>query len=99
TRLQGDWSSDVCSSDLHTPSSGVSPPHTTQNTTPGAQGAWHVGALVIAADQRWTGGILVEPGCGRKTGIVVLSGRCMRFPYLSRSEERRVGKECTSLCW
>src|SRR5688500_20127331 len=73
TRLQGDWSSDVCSSDLRTSDPLTAhrpPPPRVSNYTPD--------------------GPLREPRMIRHLLVAGLSAG------LLRSEERRVGKECTS---
>src|SRR5256885_8213704 len=78
TRLQGDWSSDVCSSDL-------TPDHEWLR----AQGAgWRVGITQFAVDQLGDITLVDLP----KEGDLVTKGQ--RFG--TRSEERRVGKECRS---
>src|SRR5256885_11339756 len=83
TRLQGDWSSDVCSSDLEQDSSG------------GEQiGDPVIAELVVgrAADDlaaQLTGEGLVEDPAERARSEHVDR----------RSEERRVGKECRSRWW
>src|SRR5947209_18133715 len=81
-RYGGDWSSDVCSSDLST--------HTSSCTT-----QW-------PSPARWP---LLSSACGRcttkpaphwpGTSPTSLPTRCLRYGA-HRSEERRVGKECTS---
>src|SRR5205807_3181144 len=63
TRLQGDWSSDVCSSDLAEPSA----------------------ASALTVDE-------AKLGTGVENNAVVGEGT-------TRSEERRVGKECRSRWW
>src|SRR5256885_11211895 len=69
TRLQGDWSSDVCSSDLSSDSS--------------------IAALLAK-----------EPAANQPTspddGQWLIPGRDYGGTRYSRSEERRVGKECRS---
>src|SRR5256885_7586793 len=78
TRLQGDWSSDVCSSDL-------------------AQGSFRFinlspGAYTLKAE-------LAGYGTATRAGITVNVGRNADVTLTlnpSRSEERRVGKECRS---
>src|SRR5256885_7630244 len=82
TRLQGDWSSDVCSSDLYIDASW--------------QLAGAVGLGTLAGwwlDKKLSTGpwLLVS---GALLGIGV--GFYMFFKILMRSEERRVGKECRS---
>src|SRR5256885_5032833 len=81
TRLQGDWSSDVCSSDL-TGSSGtanvVSPPNTPfQDPLP----------ILPTLSQK-----TLTPAPTKAANIA--AGEAARADY--RSEERRVGKECRS---
>src|SRR5256885_9491726 len=80
TRLQGDWSSDVCSSDL---------------TPPGFPGTAHAqehmmfrGSPGLTADQLADIGSVVGGNFNANTREALTQ-------YL-RSEERRVGKECRS---
>src|SRR5256885_8461855 len=80
TRLQGDWSSDVCSSDLGSGTGTVSISVVTP-TTPNA------------FDTRNTGVTLeIEPVVGPDGVTIDLN----LVPQIVRSEERRVGKECRS---
>src|SRR2546426_4159732 len=72
TRLQGDWSSDVCSSDL--------------TTGPLGQGVGNAVGMAIAEAQ--LGALFNRPGHA-------VVDHCTYF-VASRSEERRVGKECRS---
>src|SRR5256885_9880017 len=79
TRLQGDWSSDVCSSDLQTdfltvPYKGTGP---AMNDLIGGQ---------------------VDFMCDQTTNTTshIKSGKVKAYAVTSRSEERRVGKECRS---
>src|SRR5256885_4202663 len=79
TRLQGDWSSDVCSSDLcsnaRAPTARTCPRRTRSCAT---------------CDARSTTSIPTASSSRRRT-----SGR-PTWSSTSRSEERRVGKECRS---
>src|SRR5205807_6183596 len=88
TRLQGDWSSDVCSSDLG------------GRVQVGGLGGHHrVGGafLVRGVLRRALGG--VGPLLGRlQLGLGVGQGRVLGRTLLQRSEERRVGKECRCRC-
>src|SRR5256885_7333508 len=80
TRLQGDWSSDVCSSDLYCAPAA----QTTNGSTDGASAELR---------RAWTS---VASGCfvqGRDLAVWHTVGRSMAS---NRSEERRVGKECRS---
>src|SRR5256885_4127385 len=80
TRLQGDWSSDVCSSDLY---------HGDRTGEPGQEG----GLLqrgVATADHR---DVLVAE---EETVTRRAPGDAVPGQSLLRSEERRVGKECRS---
>src|SRR5256885_3343474 len=82
TRLQGDWSSDVCSSDL---------PQFRQKAGPILdlyQGRWegellHPGDFVVCCDEKPS----IQARARKHPG---------EAPKPGRSEERRVGKECRS---
>src|SRR3989454_1478407 len=78
TRLQGDWSSDVCSSDL--PQALDAPWSWWYDAARGGGILGAVGSHLIDLCRFWTGSEVVE-----------VSGRSA-----TRSEERRVGKECRS---
>src|SRR5256885_4650666 len=78
TRLQGDWSSDVCSSDLILPQYGV---------------CALVIALMVPLAQAQPAGM--QAAFGKDAGT--LSDKFTGLArVMSRSEERRVGKECRS---
>src|SRR5688500_19952945 len=82
TRLQGDWSSDVCSSDLKTP----------------LILALALSALIAVAPalaQQPKTSALINEELDKITEPLQLSGT---LPQALRSEERRVGKECRSRC-
>src|SRR5256885_9475902 len=83
TRLQGDWSSDVCSSDLTVDVTASDIPSTSQTsaTSPGGGGAG--------------GGAAFAGGSTDPKAIIQAAG-CLACHKLDRSEERRVGKECRS---
>src|SRR5690348_18105419 len=83
TRWTGDWSSDVCSSDLQPPVSG-------DRLVGGAEVL--LGAVLDGA-HRLAGPLIVHVDVGAHAGegLVLLLVRI-------RSEERRVGKECRSWC-
>src|SRR5256885_8939931 len=81
TRLQGDWSSDVCSSDLDRFN--------------------HAGAAKTARDTCLPGMVDSKQHAGKYRPAFGSEWRCecrfsRRYHQLSRSEERRVGKECRS---
>src|SRR5256885_12259245 len=85
TRLQGDWSSDVCSSDLLKRSYQESALTDTVDVVVvgyyygrGARAAWGIGSLLCAVYDKDTDTFPTVTRCA------------------SRSEERRVGKECRS---
>src|SRR2546430_9812124 len=80
TRFDCDWSSDVCSSDLHVPACSLA--EMTEPTSAGLSTCLLI--LSIA---------LFQFGCDRG-GSDVSSRRPESSPV--RSEERRVGKECRS---
>src|SRR3546814_5222083 len=73
-----DWSSDVCSSDLHRAEFGVIVRHLV-----------HGGLSLSAVSLRHS---LLFATCGRHLTPE------RRSRHISRSEERRVGKECVSTC-
>src|SRR5256885_4804848 len=81
TRLQGDWSSDVCSSDLE-----VEALLGDQEDVVGVEVLPHRGAAVDAE---------VDPVV-LLADLVVRAGAHRRHVRAHRSEERRVGKECRS---
>src|SRR5256885_7468941 len=83
TRLQGDWSSDVCSSDLLGLGGGL--------LLGGGEAA--LGAQPVQRAGAGDGG---DPGGHRAAGGVVLPGAAPDLHEGVRSEERRVGKECRS---
>src|SRR5207248_5665858 len=83
TRSYGDWSSDVCSSDL--------PRANRQSDQPSCK--CRIGSIRVA---RHTGMpaasaaiVITAPEAARS-----ITGRTFRERYQTRSEERRVGKEC-----
>src|SRR5256885_12694446 len=80
TRLQGDWSSDVCSSDLAS--------NCPDGRTAGGATAHHgCGALAFSfAGHSGAGGL----------NLMILSVDLDAGELKCRSEERRVGKECRS---
>src|SRR3546814_20991425 len=85
-----DWSSDVCSSDL-------------SSTTP--EQAVRESLRRLAPHCCWTDGIWADLGWqwnevqGTPQHITKLTDHLIRLVReLSRSEERRVGKECVSTC-
>src|SRR5205807_6842871 len=84
TRLQGDWSSDVCSSDLS-----LDEHFTTYNRFYGGQigAGWdfHLGDVFLSVDSR--------VAFGRNHETEKVSGGSAIHAQ-ERSEERRVGKEC-----
>src|SRR3546814_12832396 len=85
-----DWSSDVCSSDLHE----ILAQHR-QRTRLARAGEIGVGALepALVGEDRKARGAARCIGRGVGGGIEILSDQS-----LGRSEERRVGKECVSTC-
>src|SRR2546426_8959564 len=73
TRLQGDWSSDVCSSDLMVKRLSET-------------------GLIEHVPYR---GVQLSPQ-GRRAALRMIRRHRILELYLTRSEERRVGKECRS---
>src|SRR3989454_10102509 len=85
TRLQGDWSSDVCSSDLPQLGPGPERPYF-------LMGDASDGAYLL----RWQNGKgVTEATANGPTKIAPLAGSEATGKAV-RSEERRVGKECRS---
>src|SRR5256885_9979627 len=83
TRLQGDWSSDVCSSDLH-----LFRCRQTNRERPIARRT--LAMLADLADK-------YEPRTIEFVSVYrVQPGESLTSPHRDRSEERRVGKECRS---
>src|SRR3546814_13004559 len=89
-----DWSSDVCSSDL-LPGGGFSAGITVSAALIllyMMRGARWVETHLRVQPVRWVGaGLLLAVGTG-------LGSLLFGHPFLTRSEERRVGKECVSTC-
>src|SRR5256885_12392590 len=81
TRLQGDWSSDVCSSDLRTGS-----PEWWETSEP----------LEFCEGSTWTPNWQNRWTPGSRRLVVVGSVLLQVAGKRMRSEERRVGKECRS---
>src|SRR5256885_5425178 len=79
TRLQGDWSSDVCSSDL---------------VDTGAE-RWRVPSNGLAPIAHTDDTVVVGPAMGASGGVGSLDRRTGARRWMNglRSEERRVGKE------
>src|SRR5207248_7750742 len=84
TRSYGDWSSDVCSSDLGSKSS---------SGLDAIIGGWQLSGL-----GRWTSALpfSVVDTRGFTNNFLFNDFMVKTGPVQSRSEERRVGKECTS---
>src|SRR3546814_3427602 len=91
-----DWSSDVCSSDLHEPASIIQ------------RQASSIDLEQLLDDER-IGALVVGPGLGRdrEASLRLDAALVQRHPLvldadalvlLGRSEERRVGEECVSTC-
>src|SRR5205807_5953088 len=85
TRLQGDWSSDVCSSDLNTCTSLASTGTNNSSIHSGESDGSDV-SLIIPVNPCYS-----PPPQGPNGSQPILT------VSESRSEERRVGKECR--CW
>src|SRR5256885_5440700 len=81
TRLQGDWSSDVCSSDLRL------------GLAMRAAAANPESARLVGIRVGW----MIALGWGMSSAIGAIAGMLIApVVFLERSEERRVGKECRS---
>src|SRR5256885_2447963 len=94
TRLQGDWSSDVCSSDL----AGELSEHVIEKRNAGADLIF-AGAVEVEADANFC--FVCLSRFGRFAWIHCLfssawSSAARNRSFSCRSEERRVGKECRS---
>src|SRR5205807_7812688 len=94
TRLQGDWSSDVCSSDL-------CPGRIPREPGTGKQKNIHPTIVVVVNESATTAGRFQNVFVGISTTVDdrCLQPRPRRHIYemsieRTRSEERRVGKEC-----
>src|SRR5256885_12552334 len=85
TRLQGDWSSDVCSSDL-TGEPGGAPVKSGVPLTDLGAGLFALVGILAAVEPRH------RTGAGQQIDTSLVDAGVA----LSRSEERRVGKECRS---
>src|SRR5688500_20308671 len=83
TRLQGDWSSDVCSSDLHM-NMKAHPPNVKASRAGHSIGRWEGDTLVVDTVGFLPGFITTPVRHSNQLHVVE------RF----RSEERRVGKKC-----
>src|SRR5205807_3939419 len=86
TRLQGDWSSDVCSSDLGSPDHGPGPKHLVSSDRPEP-------AEIRAEYLQGHRGGLPEGHSARVSLRAVCVIRATAGAMRDRSEERRVGKE------
>src|SRR5437016_9284968 len=84
TRLVSDWSSDVCSSDLIFPRSRMAAA-APSNNVPSNAGRYAAKSRQNSVSERWLSG-----GSMEKFSATTREIRSSR----SRSEERRVGKEC-----
>src|SRR3546814_19755789 len=86
-----DWSSDVCSSDLFTVHGESFEGATSGDTADGNDRAFSDGvSQTVTIDD--------VPVASNDTGKVREGGALTTGNLLSRSEERRVGKECVSPC-
>src|SRR3546814_15258113 len=88
-----DWSSDVCSSDLF---------HQRCATKGVVVGVQRTDELVFVAADRTAAAGVEATGSGQGFGLLADDGADLgtagQPEALSRSEERRVGKECVSTC-
>src|SRR5205807_6861702 len=89
TRLQGDWSSDVCSSDLtlFALAAGVA-------ESPEVRDAVDDRAVLVRQDADGD----IQP-VGERLDLAGLAVGAEVGEHLERSEERRVGKECIDAWW
>src|SRR3546814_20532846 len=87
-----DWSSDVCSSDLYD--------STAQRGLERYTAA--IGGMSYPRNQRWHGLVTTNGELNRLPEVQrwceYATDRLFAMRYASRSEERRVGKECVSTC-
>src|SRR5207302_5263329 len=91
TRFSRDWSSDVCSSDLL----GDGPGKVTSPST-FAQGQKIGGLSRTSCPSRLSEDRLLQAGGGPR--FALFQAGANRINGISRSEERRVGKECEFEC-
>src|SRR5205807_4214811 len=94
TRLQGDWSSDVCSSDL----AEVGQLHGGVRTDQDPRQVQHAKPLQRALGSAHLSMYSARAGSWRFFEGVISAMGFFRKAYSIRSEERRVGKECRSRC-
>src|SRR5205807_7096532 len=88
TRLQGDWSSDVCSSDLHfLKSAGLTAAAATAGVPLWATARVQAAPTTTSAAETAVKALFDTLSDKQKKAI------CFDWDYV-RSEERRVGKEC-----
>src|SRR3546814_13899979 len=98
-----DWSSDVCSSDLLCPvlycrvAVSLLLRHVVYDLRPHASANFG-GVAVIAAAPAGLISVGSAPGNTGGAQRIAAHGLAEGFPLCSRSEERRVGKECVSTC-
>src|SRR3546814_20359949 len=83
-----DWSSDVCSSDLHSGEIRRNPPGRRRRDV-SAQAPCSFQPLSLLGHRSW-----LDVSIRRNTAIGARRRTCQN----ARSEERRVGKECVSTC-
>src|SRR5205807_6852358 len=99
TRLQGDWSSDVCSSDLYTLAHNLG--NADGNVGAAIQDAHHpereFGPVLPDLRHRFVVSYIYELPIGR--GRHFHGGLGSIADGIIRSEERRVGKECRYWWW
>src|SRR3546814_17530106 len=91
-----DWSSDVCSSDLHAPR-GVPRCSSSETRRLIQRGELAEAARLLDRSHEMTGIVLDEAG-SKQSSLQVAVDANLCTPPKDRSEERRVGKECVSTC-
>src|SRR3546814_11941590 len=90
-----DWSSDVCSSDLGKRMTGPATMLQLENITVDFDGFKAIDDLSLAIPSGSMTVVIGPNGAGKSTMCDTIIGRVRPT---SRSEERRVGKECVSTC-
>src|SRR5205807_5276972 len=92
TRLQGDWSSDVCSSDLDR----GSPENAAALDRSGCYDFFLSGRI---QSSHGAAAAMNSPGIATPATRPTIERKTSEISIMQRSEERRVGKECRCCRW